>query len=520
MFHLMIVDDQSEIRRGLRTLLDWEELGIDRITEAVDGEEAWIRVRSDPPDIVLCDIRMPRVDGLDLIRRCRANAVHSRFVFVSGYDDFEYVRRAFRFHADDYVLKPVKREELRSIMAQVTQRLVSDRPSGVSSGSSDSETVQELLLNRLLDQTITVSEFREKARAIGCPVIDGRLQLIATNTSFDSSLHGAAHAAAKELGGSVFLDSDGRTIILLSEEGLDATEVSDRLTILHRKLLAGRGRDYRDRVRFGVGVPIGSYRSLHVAHWTAKVVLKWISLTGKSGLCTFADVFPGLDPFLTFSDPEHMELAKVCHSGSAAMIGAVVKALHHSFSSSPDQLARLRNVGATVLLNLLDRHSVTPATVDSAARILERFREQLSVLEDADLTRNSILKVVDQVTGAAPDPTESYGPIVRAVVRQVEKDLDQDVSLKRLAADHGITPAYLGKIFKDQTGAMFTDYVNNLRIQRATGLLSETDLRIRSVGEVVGFGHNINYFYTVFKRLTGVTPTEYRELKSIGRRHQ
>ena len=122
--NLMIIDDEPLVRQGLQSLIDWNSYGFTVLTEAGNGEEGLEKVLRLSPDIVLLDIRMPGLSGVELMRRAREEGFRGRFILLTGYADFEYAREGIKYGATDYLLKPVDEEELLQAVLKAEQSLL------------------------------------------------------------------------------------------------------------------------------------------------------------------------------------------------------------------------------------------------------------------------------------------------------------------------------------------------------------------------------------------------------------
>lgn len=124
MYKVLLVDDEIFVRKGLRNLMDWESLGYEICDEAGNGQEALEKIRRLEPDLVIADIRMPILDGLELIRRVtEEEAYRPSFIIVSGYHDFQYAQRALRYGVHDYILKPIDETELETTLKALSGTL-------------------------------------------------------------------------------------------------------------------------------------------------------------------------------------------------------------------------------------------------------------------------------------------------------------------------------------------------------------------------------------------------------------
>ena len=141
---VLIIDDEPRIRRGISHCIPWERMGIEPAGEAANGVEALEIIRAKRPDVVITDIRMPDMDGLDLMAMVRKEGIPCRFIIISGFAEFEYAQRALRYGASDYILKPVDEEKLlRSI-----EKCLREEDTGQEAGETEEDDGQKNLIVR------------------------------------------------------------------------------------------------------------------------------------------------------------------------------------------------------------------------------------------------------------------------------------------------------------------------------------------------------------------------------------
>ena len=127
MYAIMIVEDEELIRQGLTSLVDYEQFGMTVINQAENGREAWKKFQDQPADILLTDINMPQMNGLDLAHLVKEQSPSCHIIFLTGYDDFEFARKAIKLGADDYLLKPFSKDDIEEMLAKVKGKLDQER---------------------------------------------------------------------------------------------------------------------------------------------------------------------------------------------------------------------------------------------------------------------------------------------------------------------------------------------------------------------------------------------------------
>lgn len=501
MLSLLIADDQREIREGLRALIAWEDYGIGDVRDAADGTQALDILRRDRPDIALCDIRMPGLSGLDLIRIAVEEGLPTRFVFVSGFDDFDYVKQALKYDAENYLLKPVDTAELKATMDQVVRKVNSREREAAAAAVSGVAVIRENLLNRFVAGGISYGEFKEKAALSGIDVTDGSVVVLVCAPSWDARLYARGKELAEERGAIAFFDDGGRCVFAFrAGEAQDDQDLLESAVAFAKTLAADRGRD-NDRFRAGIGLAGRSFRALGLCFETARRALDVAGLVGREALVKYADCVPAA----VASGAAETE-------GANETVAALVRACSIGERALALSLARSLSAAATYVAFFALLRGIDPASLGSEGtrRAFLRCRDALGLSRSAEERRSALGACIESIV-AERGEGGLYGPPVDDIIGYVERNLAADLSLKTLGPVFGLSPAYIGTVFKERTGRAFSDFLVERRTERARRLLAETDLKVARIADVCGFGSNVNYFFTVFKKLTGSTPAEYRK---------
>ncbi|MEZ7612146.1 response regulator [Streptococcus sp. 20925_1_77] len=161
MYAIMIVEDEELIRQGLTSLVDYEQFGMTVINQAENGREAWEKFQEQPADILLTDINMPQMNGLDLAHLVKEQSPSCHIIFLTGYDDFEFARKAIKLGADDYLLKPFSKDDIEEMLAKVKGKLDKERKKAQVEdlvSHSYSTDLEEAIHARLADSQLTLKD--------------------------------------------------------------------------------------------------------------------------------------------------------------------------------------------------------------------------------------------------------------------------------------------------------------------------------------------------------------------------
>lgn len=159
MYSIMIVEDEYLVRQGIASLVDYEQFGMQVIAQAENGREAWQKFQENPADILLTDINMPQMNGLELAKLVRDQVPTCHIVFLTGYDDFDYARTAIKLGADDYLLKPFSKDDVEEMLAKVQTKLDKERKKARIQNLVDQgqrSELEEAIHNRLADSELSL----------------------------------------------------------------------------------------------------------------------------------------------------------------------------------------------------------------------------------------------------------------------------------------------------------------------------------------------------------------------------
>lgn len=519
MYRVLIVDDEPLIRRGIRRSVDWNELGVEMVAEAANGVEALTQMAADAPDIVLLDISMPHMNGLEFASIVRKQRPDSRVVIITGYPDFEYVRSALRIGVDDYILKPVTKEDIESI---VTAQVAALREGSSDPGDLYVET-------RAVERELNAMLKREPCRAVIPPFLSRRGLRKGAEVSFalmkdyltgcsmwssegdELAEFAVLNVAAEEL------EKSGAGIAFttyLNEMALVLTCPEDEV----RQVLG----DLRLKILDFLQIPV----DFGVSERASFGDLAELARQARSAL-EYSFVLHDAD--IIFYDKVARQQA---HLSPAYPVQEEKDLLDHMLSETPAEIeprvdrffARLKEAVPGVrtarmyLLRLVLRLANTAASLaswteddtgipfawdDVGAQV-----EQFATLDEAAAWLKQCYADAYEYVRSVHSRSRQLFVTIRTYI---EKNYaSPSLNLKKCSEDLFLSPSYVSLILKKESGHTFVDYLNEYRIGQAAQLLRATDERVGDVAARVGFTHS-TYFSSVFRKIMGMSPKQYRE---------
>lgn len=496
MHKLLIVDDDASIRSGLIAMVPWEEFGIVVSGEADNGESALKLIDAVSPDIVITDIRMPKMTGLELIRQCRREGRRISFIIISGYDDFAYVKAAVRYNVHNYLLKPVSREELAQSLAEISTSRIREEYR-----AENTQIMRTTILNRLLNRRISHAEFREKAEFLNLDLLDSPLSL-----GIVQAKGGGEAGFPEDLlpGGMLSLQDREKRYVFIAPGEWDSRRWREAL----EPLLAHFLRTDPSTV-LAVAASAVSYRDLHVSYERAVHILNTHFWDRGRVVLQETDL-----PDKEVGAPL-IEKAKLMEALQALDKEAVKGILRSQLT--PCAEARLVEKSRIFLMvvQILDtflevvRQRALPSYPVSE-KIL-RFNENWKSFRTLTELLDWLDSVSDDFLGILTRESRDGGNrMVLWMKKTIRERFRESLSLKVLGAESGRHPAYLGRVFSEKTGYTFTEYLLSYRLKHAAELLRKTPYKISEIAGMVGFSGSENYFSTQFKNQFGVSPRNYK----------
>lgn len=507
MYSVLIADDEYYVRAGIKNRIDWEELNLRLAGEVENGLAALDFIRENPVDILLTDIRMPEMDGLKLIAAAKQLKPALRCVILSGYDDFSYAQTAIRLGVADYIQKPVDEEELTATFRRIISELETDAGKEVPSG------IEETALNKHLSHQKSL-RMLEQLRAgqqadfpLGKHDRMGMIVLYAPSAFSQEKMEewamGRSHPPFRLLGG-VLGEPPLRVLFLAAGNGLDEKE----LVRLTRKLQAELQQPLSgEPVYAACSYAVEDIRALPQAYRAAMTAM-------KSKL-----LYPDHVLYPDMLKPQDMDEQKE----AIRIIMELREALGQRDNKRVQILVLMLFTGRFTHVDTLE--TVLRYLGDIVSEYRARYHAEageLSALlsgEDALLQFDTMDQLRSTLTPQILDfffYNESFldDRIVGRVQMYVRQHLNEDLKVSTLGQLFFLSPNHLSYLFKKETGYTLSDYVENVRMERARALLSMAGNTVSEVAMQVGYA-DAAYFSRVFKKATGLSPQKYQAIYKL-----
>lgn len=521
MIKVMLVDDEIAIREGIRNSFPWEESGYTLVGEAPDGEIALPIIRDENPDILITDIRMPFMDGMELCRQVRQRMPWIAIVILSGYDDFNYARQAISLGVQEYLLKPITSKELREVLDRISDRLRAERLERESADkirrrlTSGSRFVNDRLLSSLFEEDISegkAHQLSEQLRSVGINVSAGCYAVL--DISFDGGGDNATamdvlYSLAERRGGGVMVSSmkHGARVLVMGDAEPDTEERSYAFADSAVKGLENAGVS-------GVLVTVGEMCSKLAEVGSSMRTARHIRHVMRRGESEMPMKIVGIREMEDRPRKVHMQDFRPLRDRLQYTAPEDFEKVFEEYLSSLMET----DAHAAVTLDYLRVEALMTAAAivrdaggqpDSVLPILRYEQEQLSGREGEDLALVRELLLCALRYRELHSPIHGNSSISKARYYLSQHYADPNLMLQDVAGEVCMSNSRFSTVFAQETGYTFTEYLAMLRISKAQELLKATTLRSSQIARAVGYT-DPHYFSYLFKKRTGMTPSEYR----------
>lgn len=536
MFNIMIIDDEPIIRKGIKSAINWEELGCTVCAEAEDGQQGRELIERFLPDIIITDIKMPEVDGLTMIRDIKTLVPGSKVIILTGYRDFDYAYQAIKLGAFDFLLKPTKLEQLHDVVRRAAEDLKSQK-------QADPETErlkrlyeknlplirEKLLYNLLTGVTANAESIAEEARSLGISVEHFLLVMVENDVTADAQEENPGGSALYQFGiASAFEEtfSEYYTVQPVSFNSRRTAFVLTPVSPVAEAVTVGCCENLQKMIQscFGFVVSVAvsgegkSFADLPAKFRECCEALKQKFYLGGRSVIFYDRIGAQAkldDTALYASRNRLFELVKAGDADGVSQCAGELLACLTAMGITDTEYIRRFYFDTITVINtirtsaLISDDAVTPqnAGEGNLYSMIERCDSaaDLNGLLES-IARRAAAKIGDYNGG-------SMKLLLRRAVDYLNKHYCDQITLQQMADEIFVSPSYISRMFKKELGVNFVDYLNEIRISRAKDLLGDINYKTYEIADSVGIP-NPHYFSKLFRRYVGMTPSEYKELLS------
>ncbi|MDQ0885553.1 two-component system response regulator YesN [Paenibacillus sp. V4I9] len=535
MYKLVIVDDEPTVRFGLSTYFDWNAYGIEVVGDADDGDVALEVIERLKPDLVLTDVRMPNMDGIQMSNILSERFPHIKIVFVSGHDDAEYLKSALQVKAVDYMFKPVNLGELSVVVERLVRTLQTEKQERKLIEDMQVKLIQSMPLLRekflmsLIREGITFpARIQDRTLFLGLELpfeatywviairIDNASEVAQNRSERDqqllsySVLNIVQELIEKEIGGYVFENQIGEFVGILR-----LVEQEDQESLLFTLAEEVRESLYnylKISVTIGVGERISRLASLPQSYSQAREAADQRWYLGKNQVISMDNLEQGKDSMYRF-DPAQNE--RLISSLKAAETGKVQEELNVIYSALSRNRAEGmpygRNLSLQLLLLasriLLELNVHKQGLEEKENELLVKVFQQETLGDLRRLVESHLIEVCERIGEKRSGKAKNVIERIRSLI---DKRFAENLQVGDIAKEVFLSTTYLCLLFKQETGETINEYMTKVRVDKAKELLKDPANKFYEVCYAVGYS-DPSYFSKIFKKQTGHTPSSFRD---------
>ena len=501
MLKVLLVDDEPNVRLGVKMMIPWDELGLEVIDEGEDGDDGLNKILIHDPDIVIADVKMPGMTGIQMIDAAIKNGFKGKAVILSGYSDFAYAKEAMSLGVKRFILKPVDEDELIECLKALVSEIKEEKESSLQL-QKGSEFLNENAIKELLIGGASASD-------------SSALKEYSSGRKFNVVLISATEKNSFE----------SRQFILdkirsrLSEmENVDAVpiDLNGMLAVIFKdspderiqECMSRLNFDYRGMIFAAIGESVHSAKEISASYRSANEIYNNRFLYLHYGVISAEKIRSRSDEDIPAPETIAAQFFPFMEINDKKRLEGCFARFQESLCRKSFTPEKICVICITTVLNT--KNLIIKSVGEKKAEpfkddyIVSQIGSLGSLHDIIELMKKEFTEFSDSVYGRTTKST------MERVVQYIHANYNQELRLEMLANIFGYNSAYLGKVFHQYMGDNFNNYLDKIRITEAKRLLAEDEYKVYEVAERIGYT-NINYFHNKFKKYVGVSPLSYKK---------
>lgn len=501
----MIVDDEKMVREGLKTLIDWSSRGFALCDEASDGNEAVTKILEQNPDLVILDIKMPELSGIQVTEAVRQQGYNGKIIILSGFSDFSYAQNAIRYGVESYLLKPIDEDELIAALMKVKEKIGQEHILELYNNQKFHDAKNMLLKHILTGSMPCVSQDFEE---YGLALSNKPFQLVMLNYSNDSDIDMLHQRSYWK---SIYPDYKTEyviienSIILLLKGMLSIQYFENHVLFYLNK--ATQDKEYSPFVI--ISETFSEVNSFPEFYQTLKRIANRRFFYYEGNKPVFCRKFVCKEDEKSSEKLSPIEFVESIYMAimdkDTSLINATIKKLYNALQNRNFTIEQTFQVLINCLLQLktlLNETYIKEFMEFNETELINKICNCSTLFEILQLFNERFLLLSNSTKNAKDN-------IIEKVLNYINIHFNEDLKLEKIAELFGYNPAYLGRLLSYRMGTNFNLYIEKKRLDKAIDMLINTDIKIPEISLFIGY-QNVEYFYRKFKKYTSLTPGNYR----------
>lgn len=525
MLSVLIVDDEEWVRYLIKSVVEWEKQGFKIIGEASNGYEALDLIKSLHPDVVITDIKMPKMDGIEMMAEAKAFMPDTYFIMLSGYDSFEYAQKSLNLGAFAYLLKPVDENQMLGIL----ERLKCQKTKFTDYENLkviNIEYQKKNLLGNLIDGEMYTDEELARIKEDCSLSHENRSFYVLTIYSGDhgtlpgKDILGDFRGFIEDLVYEAFSGNRFEIYCLYRKDkfiGIISVPDDENDTQV-RSILHSNSICIIEKYRTATGMsitaaydgPCSDIRFISGLYMRTLRLLDYRLVLGPNRIIDCSDV----DSVKKYSFVNHQteyDLIQALEFGNTENVIRIIKKVFDDIKNVKytDPLS-IRKSYHKMLYGIIDVGYNTGISMHQIIGDELEVYDHLDKLASLDYIENVLLQVAEKVSNAMHHQAVNKTSLATKAKEFIRKHYAEDISLETIAESVYMSPYYFSSQFKKEAGQNLSDFITGVRINAACQLLKESKFKIYEIGDKVGY-KDPKYFCRIFKKVTGISPVDYRK---------
>ncbi len=510
---VMVIDDEPNIREGLKTLIDWETLHCTLIGEAQNGVEGIEKIRLLKPDLVIVDIKMPEVDGIQLIETITHMGMETQFIVLSGYQDFNYAKRAMECHVNHYILKPIDEDllalKVKEIYSYLKNKLIKQKDLENQIKLSKEQMIKYIVMGLETAEpylhSATGYEELNRWYDLKLPWISYTVLLLDTSEAGMNFKERNSMKQHLNRSGtySAFFETDGLIGILVKNQDLD--KHCESLQLLRNWVL----KQYQKEAVITIGIAVNELKEVGKSYTFARYLMDHRFLYGNQKILqekTLLLLQNNKHNDSYEADTEVKLYQSVC-TNQQNQVNNILEDMRGYMESSGWDTERVKafymHVYVSVMTSLIEHQHGLLEREFLNPKVFETLYQQSNLFKLHGFIKYQLLTICEYIEDMKPQKT------LEMVLDYMKHHYQEDLKIEALGKVFHYSSNYLGKQLKKETGKTFNALLDEVRLKEAQKLLCKPELKIYEIAQITGF-HDPDYFTAKFKKYFGLSPKEYR----------
>lgn len=503
---VMLVEDEDFILQGIKYIIDWEEISMEVVAMAHNGKEALAMFQENPVDIVVTDVEMPCMNGLELLGEIRKINARTRGIILSGYDEFEYARKALHLDVEEYILKPINEDQLKDALIQAGKHL--DELDRKKAGNMEDKIGWIRFLKGKLAreeeakfyQMLPVVEENEKVYAAVMKIDTDTME----NTGGMMNILAELQKLRRKLK-PIYLAPDTLFLLLYMPQNTKDEEILEYYGDFQAHLESSFGI----MSFFTVSAAIQEYEQLPKSYETAQKLQKYRMLEGYGSCMNEAHIKERKSQDVVID--ETMLRKMILKKDKEGALNYIEDLFINNLESEVN-VEVLYQMSLKIAMLLQDIKMEYKLAQSSNLRDLSEIIEKIYQADDLLGLKAIFISEIVEIINYLHTEDSQYTPVVKQIMAEVQKNYKEDMNLKTLSYKYHMNASYLGQIFQKEAGCSFAQYLSNTKNGIAKDLILNTNMKINDIAKEVGYP-DTSYFYRKFKQCYGVSPASLRTMK-------